>query len=486
MAANGKKLRSSLYVGDLHPDVTEKDLTDTFSRVAPLLSVHLCRHKPSGRSLCYAYVNFWLPCHAFTALKCLNHTLMKGKPIRVMWNERDPTARKDNNANLFVKNLDKSVTSPILEEAFSKYGTVVSCKVAHENGISKGFGFVQFDSEDSAVAARTALHDAILAGKKLYVTKFLRKNERNGAEGCFKSLYVKNLDEDITADVLKDRFSAYGKVSDAVIMRDEKGSSKGFGFVNFDSHEAAKKAMEFLNGEKLGFKNIVVDRAMKKSELRNNAGQMSGNTYTDHNKESLTGAQLKEQEYRMLHKPCEKFPRRPFYAAECQQRQLCNFTYFSGPAPFKQPSTTLHSTLYQYFASSPFKASYPIIPQNLHGTFDASHKKVAALNGEMPKAQKLLSPLKLGSKGDGKVVSAIKTLKFPKEIATLVGYIQEGYLDMPEAQKLLSPMKLGSNGFGKELSTSRTIITIRPGCTLQEKTGSASLKLSTKMITNAH
>lgn len=104
---------------------------------------------------------------AFNALKCLNHTLMKGKPIRVMWNERDPVARKNNNGNLFVKNLDKSITSLLLEEVFSKYGSVVSCKVASENGISKGFGFVQFESEESAVAARTALHDSSLAGKKL-------------------------------------------------------------------------------------------------------------------------------------------------------------------------------------------------------------------------------------------------------------------------------------------------------------------------------
>lgn len=104
---------------------------------------------------------------AFTALKCLNHAVLKGKQIRVMWNERNPNARNYNNGNLFVKNLDKSITSSSLQEVFSKYGTVVSCKVAHENGISKGFGFVQFDSESSAVAARTALHDTFLAGKNL-------------------------------------------------------------------------------------------------------------------------------------------------------------------------------------------------------------------------------------------------------------------------------------------------------------------------------
>lgn len=63
---------------------------------------------------------------------------------------------------------------------------------------------------------------------------------------------MKNIDEDITEDALKAKFSDYGKVVNGVIMKDEKGKSKGFGFINFDSHEGAKRAMVFLNGEKLG------------------------------------------------------------------------------------------------------------------------------------------------------------------------------------------------------------------------------------------
>lgn len=87
--------------------------------------------------------------------------------MRLMWCQRDPFARKSGIGNLFVKNLDAAIDSAHLQRIFHKFGTIVSCKVAEENGKSKGFGFVQFDSQDSAMAAQRALHDTMLEGKKL-------------------------------------------------------------------------------------------------------------------------------------------------------------------------------------------------------------------------------------------------------------------------------------------------------------------------------
>ena len=53
--------KAALYVGDLDPEVSEVELVDVFSGMGPLVSVRLCRDSLSGKSLCYAYVNFFYP-----------------------------------------------------------------------------------------------------------------------------------------------------------------------------------------------------------------------------------------------------------------------------------------------------------------------------------------------------------------------------------------------------------------------------------------
>ncbi|XP_048225667.1 polyadenylate-binding protein 7 [Ricinus communis] len=278
---------ASLYVGELHCDVSDGQLVDAFSEFNTLASVRVCRDSSTGRSLCYGYVNFISPEDAIRAIETKNHTPLNGKLMRVMWSHRDPDARRNGIGNVYVKNLSESIDNVGLQELFGEFGTVLSCKVAtFEDGKSKGHGFVQFESEDSANSAIEKLNGSIVGDKQIYVGKFVKKSDRvlPSPDAKYTNLYVKNLDPGITEELLQEKFSEFGKIVSVAIARDECGSSRGFGFVNFENPDDARWAMERMNGTELGSKVLYVGRAQKRAERE----QILRRQFEEKRKEQIT------------------------------------------------------------------------------------------------------------------------------------------------------------------------------------------------------
>lgn len=260
---------TSLYVGDLEVNVNDSQLYDHFNQVGQVVSVRVCRDLATRRSLGYGYVNFTNPQDAARALDVLNFTPLNNKSIRVMYSHRDPSSRKSGTANIFIKNLDKTIDHKALHDTFSSFGQIMSCKIATDgSGQSKGYGFVQFEAEDSAQNAIDKLNGMLINDKQVFVGHFLRKQDRDNvlSKTKFNNVYVKNLSESFTEDDLKNEFGAYGTITSAVLMRDADGRSKCFGFVNFENAEDAAKAVEALNGKKVDDKEWYVGKAQKKSE----------------------------------------------------------------------------------------------------------------------------------------------------------------------------------------------------------------------------
>ncbi|KAK6792349.1 hypothetical protein RDI58_011430 [Solanum bulbocastanum] len=257
----------SLYVGDLDTTVDEGQLYEIFNQVAPVLSVRVCRDQRRA-SLGYAYVNFTSTQDATTARELLNFTQVNGKPMRIMFSHRDPSLRKSGYANVFIKNLDSSIDNKALQDTFGAFGTVLSCKVAVDSsGQSKGYGFVQFDQDEAAQKAINRLNGMLINEKQVYVGFFIRGQERRG-NVCdkFTNVYVKNLPESTSDEDLKKLFEKYGTITSALVMTDSSGKSRGFGFVNFETWDAAASAVEELNGHSLNEKVLYVGKAQKKSE----------------------------------------------------------------------------------------------------------------------------------------------------------------------------------------------------------------------------
>lgn len=106
-----------------------------------------------------------------------------------------------------------------------------------------------------------------------------------------KKLYVGNLLYETTDEDLKQTFSAAGNVVSATIIRyRDTGRSKGFGFVEMETEEAAQKAIDTLNGQDFKGRKLVVSEA-RPPKPRNDFGGGQGGGYGGGDQGGDTGMQ---------------------------------------------------------------------------------------------------------------------------------------------------------------------------------------------------
>ncbi|KAK9471922.1 uncharacterized protein V1510DRAFT_366936 [Dipodascopsis tothii] len=269
--ANNAAHSASLYVGELEPTVTEAMLFELFNQIGPVASIRVCRDAVTRRSLGYAYVNFHNIADGERALEELNYTTIKGRSCRIMWSQRDPSLRKTGAGNVFIKNLDPAIDNKALHDTFFAFGNILSCKVAvDEFGQSRGYGFVHYETAEAAENAIKHVNGMLLNDKKVFVGHHIAKKDRQSKfeemKANFTNIYIKNIDSEVTDEQFKAMFEKFGAVTSVSLARDDEGKSRGFGFVNYENHEDAAKAVDELNESDLNGKKLYVGRAQKKHE----------------------------------------------------------------------------------------------------------------------------------------------------------------------------------------------------------------------------
>lgn len=92
-----------------------------------------------------------------------------------------------------------------------------------------------------------------------------------------KRLYIGNLSSEVTEQDLTHNFSTVGNVVSAVIIKDRySNQSKGFGFVEMETEEAARQAIERFNGGELQGKTITVSEAREPRRDRDSGSGRGG------------------------------------------------------------------------------------------------------------------------------------------------------------------------------------------------------------------
>jgi len=233
---------ASLYVGDLHPQVSESALFKQFSNVGQVVSVRIPRDPLTRQSLGYGYVNFQDSKDARKALDLYQSCVFNGRACRLMWVQRDPSLRKSNVGNIIIKNLDKAVDSKKLHSYFSTYGTILSCKVVYDDdNKSKGYGFVHYETEKEAQECITNMNGKPFNGKTITVEAFTKnRTTANQWTNC----YIKQFPASWTEEKLREEFQPFGEITS---LKMDMSRGKPFAFINYTSHEQATAATEGMN-----------------------------------------------------------------------------------------------------------------------------------------------------------------------------------------------------------------------------------------------
>lgn len=258
----------------------------------------------------YGFVHFETEEAANKAVEKVNGKLLKEKKVFVgRFKSRNERIREYGDrakqfTNVFLKNIPQDWDETKIKEIASEFGNTLSISIQTsaikdtDEGAPRQFGFVSFENHEDAEKCVNELNGKEFGDRKLYCGRAQKKAERQAElKNKFEklkqeriqryqgvNLYVKNLDDSITDDILREHFSQFGTITSAKVQmmtdsemeknkKDADGKeivsrSKGFGFVCFSSPEEATKAVTEMNGRILVAKPLYVALAQRKEDRK--------------------------------------------------------------------------------------------------------------------------------------------------------------------------------------------------------------------------
>jgi len=185
MQVQERNQEATVYIADLDQQVDESILWELMLQAGPVVNVFIPKDKLTGTHSGFGFVEFHSEEDSEYAIKVMNMIKLFGKPIRINKASQDKKTM-DVGANLFIGNLENEVDEKLLYDTFSAFGVIISTpKIMRdpETGLSKGFGFIGYESFESSDAAITAMNGQFLSGRPISVSYALKKDskiERHG------------------------------------------------------------------------------------------------------------------------------------------------------------------------------------------------------------------------------------------------------------------------------------------------------------------
>ncbi|KZO91057.1 hypothetical protein CALVIDRAFT_547384 [Calocera viscosa TUFC12733] len=253
-------------VKHLPPDLGDADLFDLFRPFGPLVSVR--RHTAFGRDT--GLVEYWSEDDALRGEQAVHCADVGGFTVAVQpYIPPRPTGPQrgvDINAAPFIpRSGSQAFPAPPLSSGpqtpTSPYSTVYT---------SPRPTLGTFDGQSPIGGPQVFAHGP---GQQVQLAPLSGPGSTSSSgliDPC--NLFIKNLDFDVDSHMLFEAFKHFGRIVSARVMRNDQGTSKGFGFVSYQTPEEASQALHVMDGTMLNNKQIVVrlhePKALRQEKLR--------------------------------------------------------------------------------------------------------------------------------------------------------------------------------------------------------------------------
>ncbi|KAL3571773.1 hypothetical protein D5086_025677 [Populus alba] len=249
-----KRKEFEIFVGGLDKDATEDDLRKVFSRVGEVTEARLMMNPQTKKNKGFAFLRFATVEQAKRAVTELKNPVINGKQCGV-------TPSQDSDT-LFLGNICKTWTKEALKEKLKHYGVenvedLTLVEDSNNLGMNRGFAFLEFSSRSDAMNAfkrlqkRDVLFGVDRPAKVSFADSFIGPGDEIMAQ--VKTVFIDGLPSSWDEDRFRVLLKKYGNIEKIELARNMPSARrKDFGFVTFDTHDAAVACAKSINNVELG------------------------------------------------------------------------------------------------------------------------------------------------------------------------------------------------------------------------------------------
>ncbi|XVF79709.1 hypothetical protein PTKIN_Ptkin15bG0011200 [Pterospermum kingtungense] len=249
-----KRKEFEVFVGGLDKDATEDDIRKVFSQVGEVVEIRLMMNPQTKKNKGFAFLRFATVEQAKRAFTQLKNPVINGKKCGVIPSEDNDT--------LFLGNICRTWTKEALREKLKHYGVdnvedLTLVEDSNNKGMNRGFAFLEFASRSNAMDAlkrlqrRDVLFGVDRPAKVSFADSFIDPGDEIMAQ--VRTIFIDCLPPSWDEDHVRELLKKYGEIEKVELARNMPSADrKDYGFVTFDTHDAAVICAKSINNTELG------------------------------------------------------------------------------------------------------------------------------------------------------------------------------------------------------------------------------------------